>query len=62
MLFNAYRAYRLPGPKQIELPATAAALERVGAAGVWVPPDEAIRQLLQLAKQGACACCCCLRS
>lgn len=39
-------------PLQLELPATAAALERVGSAGVWVPPDEAIRQLLRLAKQG----------
>lgn len=37
---------------QMELPATAAALERVGQAGVWVPPTDAIRQLLVLVKQG----------
>lgn len=36
---------------QLELPATAAGLERA-AAGVWVPPGDAIRQLLDLVKQG----------
>ena len=48
---------------QMELPATAAALERVGAGGVWVPPTDAIRQLLVLVKQGepARSLCGCLR-
>ena len=36
----------------LELPATAAGLERAAAAGVWVPPTDAIRQLLDLTKQG----------
>lgn len=40
---------------QLELPATAAGLER-SAAGVWVPPAESIRQLLDLVKQGALCC------
>jgi hypothetical protein len=36
---------------ELELHATAASLERA-AAGVWVPPADAIRQLLDLVKQG----------
>ncbi|PSC67904.1 furry homolog-like [Micractinium conductrix] len=43
---------RLQGqPLTVEVAATAAAMERV-AVGVWVPPTEAIRQLLDLVKQG----------
>lgn len=36
---------------QVELPPTSQALERA-TAGVWVAPAEAIRQLLDLVKQG----------
>ena len=43
---------RLEGqPLRLELPGTAQGLERAGV-GVWVPPPEAIRQLLDLIKQG----------
>lgn len=43
---------RLEGkPLVVELAATAAGLERQ-LVGIWVPPPEAVRQLLDLAKQG----------
>lgn len=43
---------RLEGRQaQVEVPATAAGLERA-AAGLWMPPTEAVRQLLDLVKQG----------
>lgn len=47
---------RLEGkPLTMELAATAAGLERQ-LAGVWVPPAEAVRRLLDLVKQGEHRC------
>jgi hypothetical protein len=44
---------RLEGRQlDLELHATAQGLERAAAVGVWVPSEEAIRQLLDLVKQG----------
>ena len=44
---------RLEGRQlDLELHATAQGLERAAAVGVWVPPGDAIRQLLDLVKQG----------
>jgi hypothetical protein len=44
---------RLEGRQlDLQLHATAQGLERAAAVGVWVPPGEAIRQLLDLVKQG----------